>query len=197
MKSILVSGNPNYGLAQKIQELMPESNFCSRSSGYDLSQHKDMERVADLSLQYDVYISCSCLSQFRQVQLLEVIYHRWLKHQHHGQIIVLGSTADTPVKGTHWIYPIEKKALRAYCRNLSMAALGSPQEAPSGIRVTYLSPGHLDTPKANAKHTNVKKLDCLYVAQLISWLIQQPPYINISELCLDPIQESHDTLSSF
>lgn len=189
MKKIIVSGNPNYGLAQALNEIFPEAEFYSRShNGFDFKVHENHSEFARRSLGFDVYISCSCLSRFRQVLLLEEVYNTWINENHSGQIIVLGSSADTPVKGTPWIYPIEKKALRAFCRNLSMASLGGHGSKPSGIRMTYLSPGHIDTPKANQKHPGVDKLDPSYLAQIIKWVIDQPVEVNISELCLDPIQ---------
>ncbi len=189
MKKIIVSGNQKFGLAEKIKEIYPTAAFHSRSSnGADLKNIESHIKFARESLNYDVYINCSSLSRFRQTLLLEEVYKAWSEAGHSGHIIVLGSTADTPVKGTPWIYPIEKKALRAYCRNLSMASLGGHGSRPSGIRMTYISPGYIDTPKMREKLPEVKKLDPAYIAGVIKWVIDQPEHINISELCMDPIQ---------
>ncbi len=188
-KTVVVSGNREYGLAKALEKVFPTAQFYSRSqNNFDLSKYDDRIKFAELSLNYDVYISCSCLSQFRQTLLLEKVYKKWREVHKKGYIICLGSTADTPVKGTEWIYPIEKKALKAYCRNLSLASLGGHGNKPSGIRITYVSPGYLDTPKANEKHPDIKKINLNYLAETILWLTQQPPQVNISELALDPIQ---------
>ena len=80
------------------------------------------------------------------------------------------------------MYPAEKKALRAYCRQLSQISAG---ENDCGLKVTYLSPGNLHTPKQDEKMPDTPKLDTNYVADIIQWLLEQPQDVNISELCLD------------
>lgn len=191
-KRIIINGNKNYGLAQSLASFFPDAYFCSRTnSGHNLAKHQDREAFAQASLDYDIYINCSCLSQFRQTLLLEMVYRKWKENNKKGQILCLGSTADTPVKGTEWIYPIEKKALRNYCRNLSLAALGGHGSQPSGIRITYVSPGYLKTPKIDEKHPGVDKISTDYLAGVVKWLLEQPEEYNISEFCIDPIQVNH------
>lgn len=185
---MIVSGNGTYGLGKSIYNKFPYAKFCSRTNDFDFLQESERWRFAEMSLQYDVYVSCSALDQFAQTLLLQTVVQVWEKHQHQGTIIVIGSSADTPVKGSSLIYPAEKKSLRAYARNLSQKVLGGHGTTSNGIRVTYLSPGYLDTPQANEKHPHVRKLNCDYIADTIAWLLEQPKTVNISELCLDPIQ---------
>ncbi len=188
----MVVGNKNYGLAKAISKAFPQADFFSRTtSDTDLNRRDVRDEIAQLSLEYDVYISCSCLSQFRQTILLEQVFQKWRESKKQGQIICIGSSADRPVKGHGWLYPIEKKALKAYCQNLSLTCLGGHGQEPSGLRITYISPGYLDTPKANDKHPEVKKIDLSYLAETIQWVLEQPEGININEISLDPIQHSH------
>ncbi len=190
-KSILIVGNRNYGLAHALSKKFPTATFVSRTdSGSDLANYDTREQLAQDSINFDIIVLCSCLSQFRQTLLLERIYSSWISKNIHGQIVCIGSTADTPVKGTPWLYPIEKKALKAYCRNLSMAALGGHGSSPSGIRITYVSPGYLDTPRTETKHPNVRKISADYLAAIIEWVLQQPDNVNINSISLDPIQET-------
>lgn len=185
---IIVSGNGTYGLGKSIYARFPNASFYSRTNGFDFLKPEDRHRFSELSLGHSVYISCSALENFAQTLLLKDVVKKWEEHNHKGYIIVLGSSADTPVKGTSWLYPAEKKSLRAYTRNLSQKVLGGHGNASNNIRATYLSPGYLDTPEANEKHPEMKKLDCAYVADVIAWLLMQPSNVNISELCLDPLQ---------
>lgn len=186
---IIVSGNGSYGLGKSIYKTFPQAKFCSRTNGFDFLKTDDRYRFAEMTLQYSTYISCSSLEGFAQTLLLETVYKVWEKHSHQGHIIAIGSSADVPVKGTAWIYPVEKKSLRSYMRNLSQRVLGGHGTRSNHIRTTYLSPGYLDTPEANEKHPGVRKLDCDYVAGVIAWLLSQPSAVNISELSLDPLQD--------
>lgn len=182
MLKILVAGNPEYGLAKTIKEKFPDADFVSRSyGGFDLSIPSTQREVAEKAMDYDVFIAVSCVWRFAQTEYVQEVAKRWLERKT-GYIIALGSSADTPVKGTAWMYPAEKKALRAYCRQLSQLSAG---ENDCGLKVTYLSPGNLHTPKQDEKMPNVPKLDLEYVVDVIDWLLHQPDYVNISELCLD------------
>lgn len=187
MKRVIVSGNPSHGLGAALKEAFPEAIFGSRSSGYDFCEKEARERFAAASLSSDVYVSCAKLQDFGQVLLLESVFRCWRAHGHAGQIIAVGSTADAPIKGSEDLYPIEKKSLRAYCRNLGTAALGTGGEA-SGVRVTYISFGHLDTPGMNRRFPEAEKIRLGYAAGLIRWLTEQPAGVNLHELSLDPIQ---------
>jgi NAD(P)-dependent dehydrogenase (short-subunit alcohol dehydrogenase family) len=182
---ILVAGNKNYGLAKAIYELYPHATFLSRSTGYNLYEKENRQKTAEMSLEYDVFISVSCLEQFAQTMLVEAVMNQWWKENHKGYLIAIGSSADTPVKGTKWAYPAEKKALRAYCRQQGQAIAS---DTPPNWRVTYLSPGNMHTPNQDIKMPTTLKLDTSYVAGVIQWLVNQPKNINISELCLDRIQ---------
>lgn len=189
MKKIIISGNKEYGLAKALFEKFPDARFISRTNeNYDLAKFDTRDEFAKISLDYDVFINCSALSNFRQTLLLQKVYQVWLENSKKGQIISFGSTADTPVKGTQWMYPIEKKALKSFCRNLSMASLGGHGSEPSGIRITYLSMGYLATPNVEKKHPQVRKIDTGYIANLVEWVLSQPENVNLSEITIDPIQ---------
>lgn len=188
MKKILITGNKEYGLAQALAEKFPHADFYSRSnSDYDFNEFDKRNDFAKLSLDYDIFINNSALSSFRQTLLLQKVYSTWVEHEKKGQIISFGSTADTPVKGHQWLYPIEKKALRSLSRNLSLASLGGQSE-PTGIRITYLSMGYLQTPKVEIKHPHAKKIELQYITNTVEWILNQPEHININEISLDPIQ---------
>ena len=184
-KKILMAGNENYGLAKSIKELFPHSIGLSRTNGCNLDKIEHRQQFAALSLNYEIVLLVSALSDFNQTMLMKEVVTKWQELNHRGYIIAVGSSADTPVKGTSWVYPIEKKALRAYCRQLSQIVAS---ETPPNWKITYLSPGNLSTPRQEEKMPGVPKIDCNYLAKIIGWLIEQPSYINISELCLDRIQ---------
>jgi short-subunit dehydrogenase len=192
----LIAGNPDYGLssaisARLLQEWKPglilenSVSWCSRShNGVDLTSVASQKQFATDSLSSDVTIVVSCLWGYEQVKLVERVAKSWMENNHQGYLIVLGSSADTPVKGTAWGYPAEKKALRAYCRQLSQISAG---ENDKKFKCTYLSPGNMHTPKQDEKMPDTPKLNTAYVADVIVWLTSQPNNVNISELTLDAI----------
>lgn len=182
---ILIAGNPNYGLSKALKEKLSDADFCSRSHGnWDFSDPAMQRDFAQKSLNYDIVICVSCIWKFHQTLLVQEIAKLWMETKKEGYLIAIGSSADTPVKGTAWIYPAEKKALRAYCRQISQAIAG---ENTIPMKITYLSPGNMHTPKQDEKMPDTPKLDCDYVADVIKWLTVQPKDINISELCLDKV----------
>jgi hypothetical protein len=183
---MLIIGNKEYGLAASIAKLYPDADYYSRSSGYNLAKRDVRQHVGEKSLDHDVVILCSALGDFSQTLLAESIAQQWINTNHQGYLIAVGSSADTPVNGSKWVYPVEKKALRAYMRQLSQAASSN---TPPALKTTYISPGNMHTPRQDEKMPDTLKLDTDYVAGVIKWLIDQPHNINISELCLDRIQK--------
>jgi NAD(P)-dependent dehydrogenase (short-subunit alcohol dehydrogenase family) len=177
-----MAGNEEYGLAKSLKMLYPDTVSLSRTTGYDIKKLETKKQIAEMSLDYNVFFCVSALGDFHQSLLVEKIMEKWQEKKHPGYLIVLGSSADTPVNGTLRMYNVEKRALRAYCRQLSQIAAS---EKPSNWKVTYVAPGNLHTPNQDAKMPSTLKLDCDYVAGVISWLLEQPFDINISELCLD------------
>lgn len=183
---MLVIGNKEYGLAESIAKLYPHAEYYSRSTGYNMGKRDVRQHASEKSLDHDVVILCSALGDFSQVLLAEAIAKEWVKNNHQGYLIAVGSSADTPVKGSQWIYPVEKRALRAYMRQLSQAC---SSDTPPACKTTYIAPGNMHTPRQDEKMPDTLKLDTDYVAGVIKWLIDQPHNVNISELCLDRIQK--------
>ena len=122
---VLVAGNKDYGVAKSIYKLFPDAEFVSRSNGdWDLSKYQAQRDLAKKSLDYDVFISVSTIWKFHQTTLVQEVSKAWEESNHKGYMIVFGSSADTPVKASTLMYPTEKKALRAYCRQISQKSSG-------------------------------------------------------------------------
>ena len=190
MKKVSIVGNRNYGLAKALAEEFPSAVFYSRScGGFDFSKREFRDKFAKLSMSYDVCILCSYISNFNQVNLLENVWEMWNNAEHKGHIIVLGSTADASPK--RWIYPVEKRALKDFCKLYGKSASGGgPNLYPgNGIRITYVAPGMLDLPKQREKNGDkLAMLDINYLANTIKWLVDQPENVNIYDISMDPVQ---------
>lgn len=183
---LLMTGNPEYGLAEAFSRNISEPmtcTFASRTNGYDLTTAGDRKRFVQASKDVDAVINNSALHNFNQVILLRDIFDGWKSDGKSGLIINIGSSADRAVKSGSWLYPIEKLALRELSCNIASDCIWNK----TGIRSVYLSFGTLDTPKVVAKHPDRKKMTTAYAAEKISWMLNQPADVNFSILNVDPI----------
>lgn len=190
MRKILITGSRNYGLCEAMCNLfdtMPDIEYetASRSNGYHLEKSDGQKKLAEKYIEgdFDIFINNSALWKFHQVMIAETICNAMEEANRDGHIINIGSTADTGVKGRTWRYPTEKKALKAYNRDLTYRTMGG-----SNIKTTLISPGSLTTSSVAKKHPDRKLIDVEYIAELVVWTINQPKYINVNELSIDPIQ---------
>jgi hypothetical protein len=180
---ILVSGNPNQGLAQAIgQELVGhEVTFMSRTTGHDLTQSHVQQQFAEASIDYDVVIINSALWKFNQTILLETVFKKLKSLDKRTLIVCVGSTTDRVKKGTDWLYNAEKKALRDFANSLGIAGVWS--NAP---RVTLISFGSLSN--VQEKHPDRKTIPIRKAAEYIKWILEQPVDFHINEISIDPLQ---------
>lgn len=178
---MLISGNPQKGLAAELYKLYPNAEFASKSMGFDLTKDTQQQAFADLALKHDVIIINAALWKFNQTVLLDTVYKTLKATNSQAYIVCIGSTTDRVCKGTDWLYNAEKKALRDYCNSLSLLGVWN-----GGPRVSYISFGTLSNNQY--KHPNRQCLDIVTAAEYIKWVIDQP--IHINEISLDPIQNS-------
>ena len=190
MRKILITGSRKYGLCEAMCNLfdtMPDIEYetASRSNGYHLDTAEGQRKLAEYYIKgnFDIFINNSAIWKFQQVMIVECVFNAMEEADRKGHIINIGSTADTGVKGRTWRYPTEKKALKAYNRDLTYKAMGG-----SNIKTTLISPGSLTTTSVMKKHPDRKLIDVEYIAELVVWTINQPEYINVNELSIDPIQ---------
>lgn len=181
---ILIAGNSNYGLAKELFKLFPTAKFLSRSTGFDLTNSEDQKKCANLILEYDVFINCSALWKFNQTVLLDLVYKSCIDNGHSCYIICIGSTTDRVKKGGAWLYNAEKKALRDYTNTLGINGVWS-----HGPKISLISFGSLSN--VQHKHPDRKCMPIEQAAKYIEWLINQPTYVCINELSIDPMQTEY------
>jgi hypothetical protein len=183
---ILITGNPTYGLANAMYNIWPDAMFASRATGWDLTDDQKKRDLAQVALNYDVFINNSALWKYHQTLLLKEVYSTTRIAVHPLRIICIGSTTDRTSKGNDWLYHHEKKALRDYCNSLSLIGTWG-----GGPRVSLLSFGTLSNNQH--KHPDRKCMDINYAASYVKWIVDQPMHLGINELSIDPIQEiAHD-----
>lgn len=178
---ILITGNPNIGLASSLFKLYPYATFVSRTNGYDLTSSEGQKKFVNLVSEYDIIINSSALFKFNQSVILDQIYKRCLELQIRPYIINIGSTTDRVKNGKAWLYNAEKKALRDYSNTLGINGVWS-----TGPKITYISFGTLSNNQD--KHPDRKCLDIDNAANFIKWLIDQPSDLCVNEISIDPLQ---------
>lgn len=178
---ILISGNPNFGIAKELEKIYADANFASRNTGFDLTTTPGQDLFADIAQHHDVIIINSALWKFNQTVLLDTVYKKLVSRKKTSRIICVGSTTDRVKNGKAWLYNAEKKALRDYCNTLAIGGVWN--NLP---KVTYISFGTLTNNQE--KHPDRVCLDIKKAAKYIKWVIDQPTDININEISLDPIQ---------
>jgi hypothetical protein len=184
IKSVLISGNKDIGLANSLYKLYPLATFCSRESKFDLTIQSHQEKFARLSLKHDVTVINAALWKFNQTVLLDTVYKTCQANSHFSHIVVIGSTTDRVKNGKTWLYNAEKKALRDYANTCAINSVWSLSP-----KVSYISFGTLTNNQE--KHPDRKCLDIDKAAEYIKWLIDQPKYVNINEISIDPMQSEN------
>ena len=116
-----------------------------------------------------------------------------------GHVVNIGSTAG------HWVYPggtvycASKHAVRALNEGLKIDVHGTP------IRVTSVDPGLVETEfslvrfegdaeRAGTVYANMTPLTPEDVADAVMWATTRPAHVNISEVLLMCVDQSHATL---
>lgn len=178
---VLISGNPDKGVAHSLAKLYPDATFVYKSAGQDLTKDEHQYNFARLALDHDVVIINAALWKFQQVVLLDIVHKTLVEHEKQTHIVCIGSTTDRVKKGTMWLYNADKKALRDYSNSLSL--LGVWDRKP---RVSYISFGTLSNNQH--KHPDRNCLDIDVAANYIKWIIDQPAELHINELSIDPMQ---------
>ena len=180
---MIITGNNTKGLAKELFALYPDAVFCSRSTGYDLTTSQGRDKFAIESIDHEVIIINSALWQFQQTVLLDSVFKKLIEHKKSAHIVCVGSTTDRVKNGKPWLYNAEKKALRDYSNTLSLSGVWG-----NTPKVSYISFGTLSNNQE--KHPDRKTLDIYEAAKYIKWLIDQPKYVNINEISIDPMQDS-------
>jgi NADP-dependent 3-hydroxy acid dehydrogenase YdfG len=181
-KTILCTGNPEYGVASAIAERWPQTQFVSRTNwNYDLTENGYKHKLAEKALSYDVFINCSALWHYHQTMLLDVVYKMAESKRKQLHIVSLGSTTDRATKGSDWQYQQEKKALRSTSNALNLKSIWQ-----GGPRVSYISFGTLEN---NAhKHPGRQTMLLSEAVDLIEYVLTAPEHLCINEISADPLQ---------
>ena len=146
MKTLVTGGNRGLGL-QIVNRLQAES--ISRHAGYDITQ--DVGKIAELSLQYDVFINNAFdgpphepWANFAQTNVLQAVYYAWHAAGKTGHIINIGSVGEKTIvapEPAFETYRVAKAALSHASRQCTLAF----KQGVVPFKTTLITLDRLDT----------------------------------------------------
>jgi NADP-dependent 3-hydroxy acid dehydrogenase YdfG len=103
-------------------------------------------------------------------------------NQSTGHIINIASISGFEVTKQSTLYSASKAAVHTITQGLEK------ELAKTGVRVTSISPGMVDTPlSGNTDWGSRKKLDPKNIAEAVVYALQQPSHVNINEVTVRPV----------
>lgn len=103
-------------------------------------------------------------------------------NQSTGHIINIASISGFEVTKQSTLYSASKAAVHTITQGLEK------ELAKTGVRVTSISPGMVDTPlSGNTDWGSRKKLDPQDIAEAVVYALQQPIHVNINEVTVRPV----------
>ena len=98
-----------------------------------------------------------------------------------GHIINIASVSGLEVTKMSTVYSATKYAVRAISAGLEK------ELARTGVRVTNISPGMVDTPLSSSRLSDRKKLEASDIAKAVVYAVTQPNYVNVNEITVRPV----------
>ncbi|KZE37713.1 oxidoreductase [Bhargavaea cecembensis] len=98
-----------------------------------------------------------------------------------GHILNIDSVSGHEVTKTSTVYSATKFAVRAISMGLEK------ELARTGVRVTNISPGMVDTPLMGSRSVDRKILDPENIAEAIVYALTQPTHVNVNEITIRPV----------
>ncbi len=113
-----------------------------------------------------------------------------------GHIVNIGSIAGTQTYANGGVYCASKHAVHALSQGMRIDLL------PHGIKVTEVRPGmtetefsvvrfHGDKTRAATVYEGVEALSADDIAEVIGWIAQLPPHVNVNDIEITPTQQAN------
>ena len=186
MKMLVTGGNRGLGLFL-CRHFSADS--ISRDSGFDITNPNDRQKIAYMSLQYDIVVNNAfdgpfqeLWSDFGQTKLLWTVADAWKSCNKNGYIINIGSVGSESVVSPEpsWeTYRINKVALKEHSRQWTRAF----KENLVSFRTSLLTLDRLDTELSRSRtNWTGNGLDLSEVASYIEILLSSKSNTCIEEI---------------
>ncbi|RJS61150.1 SDR family oxidoreductase [Bacillus sp. PK3_68] len=159
-------------LIQKAQETFGQVDILVNNAGQMLAstirsgEVEEWDRMIDVNIKGVLYgINAALPSMLEQMS---------------GHIINIASVSGLEVTKMSTVYSATKFAVRAISTGLEK------ELARTGVRVTNISPGMVDTPLSRSGNDR-KKLEAADIARAVVYAVTQPDYVNVNEITVRPV----------
>jgi len=182
MKVLVIGGGSGIG-KYVVDYFSPDSFNASRTTGYDIRKKEDVERISELSLEYDVVLNHAYTGDMSQYRMLYRLYQVWEKANKRGYIFHTGTYSTYSMQwNVDSDYPDLKMACDELCRKISKRCENN--KVP--FRCTNIRPGMLDTEKSRKKpHWAGNGIRGEQFAQLIDYFYNLPDDLCIPQIVLE------------
>lgn len=185
--SILITGG-NKGLGQVIATQL-QADSISRQSGFDIT--KDVDRIVDKSMAYDVFINNAfdgppqeSHANFGQTVLLLKMFQAWKDAGKSGHIFNIGSIASddvVPLDPAWESYRVSKKGLES----ASLQCSRSFRKNLVQFKTTLIKPDRLDTELSRSRSNwTGNGVDCVSVVEFINYCLALPDNTQVDQVTL-------------
>lgn len=184
MKYMITGGSKGLGLA--LVTHFGGDSYC-RGNGFDIT--KDVDRLAEASLNYDVFINNAFdgpfqepWANFAQTNLLYAVGDAWRKNNKTGCIINIGSVGSESVVApdpAFETYRVSKSALKAHSRQWTRAF----KENKVLFRTSLLTVDRLDTELTRSRSSwTGNGIDTADICCYIETIVNSQPNTCIEEI---------------
>lgn len=171
-------------LLSQVRVLVNNAGLAKGMGPMDRGNLDDWDAMIDTNLKGLLYVTHAVLPFFRA--------------RGDGHVVNLGSVAGHIVYPNGNVYCATKHAVRALTDSLRLDLNGS------GIRVTEVSPGMVETEfsqvrlgdpaKAKAVYSGMTPLTPADIAETIVWCVNRPARVNIQEVVIYPTDQASPTI---
>lgn len=186
MKMLVTGGNRGLGLFLCDHF---DADSVSRNSGFDITKDEDRCRIAEMSMEYDVFVNNAFdgpfqenWADFGQTKLLWTVADLWQKNNKQGYIVNVGSVGSESVVAPDpsWeTYRISKTALKEHSRQWTRAF----KENRAPFRTSLLTLDRLDTELSRSRSNwTGNGIELSEVAAYIELLLQSRDNTCIEEI---------------
>lgn len=147
MKTLITGGSKGLGL-----HLAREFNAisCSRTSGWDTTKQADVESIAEMSLEFEVFINNAFVAfdgmndiNFSQTNMYAAVYAAWKRSGKKGYIFNIGSSGNKTIE-----LPENYRIAKAALEHASKQGTHAFRHNEVPFKTTLLSLDRLDTESA-------------------------------------------------